>query len=201
MASMNSAMTHISESSEKISQIIKTIESIAFQTNLLALNAAVEAARAGEAGQGFAVVADEVRNLAGHSAQAAYDTAALIQDTIQSVQNGVKISQQLSDSFAGIEQATLSIADHIEQIADATREQAIGADQVNTEVVQMEKATQKNAAIAEKTSSTAEELSGQVEHLGQMLHELETMVGGSISQRRRSGGSASRTGNRLLAAS
>src|SRR5271166_5876160 len=99
---MQTSMQEINTSCEKIGKIIKTIDEIAFQTNILALNAAVEAARAGEAGMGFAVVADEVRNLAQRSAQAAKDTAGLIEESIQKSGEGRKKLGEVASSIQAI---------------------------------------------------------------------------------------------------
>lgn len=175
---MSRAMDEINDSSEKISRIIKTIEEIAFQTNLLALNAAVEAARAGDAGKGFAVVADEVRNLAQRSAQAARDTAELIESTVARVKNGTEIVQQLQKSFVDVENAANSVAGLINEISAASNEQAQGVDQVNTAVAQMDKVTQTNAANAEESASAAEELNAQAEQLRSLVSELVKIVRG-----------------------
>jgi len=179
MAEMTGAMGGITESSEKVGRIIKTIEEIAFQTNLLALNAAVEAARAGEAGKGFAVVADEVRNLAQRSAQAARDTSALIEGTVARVRHGSETADGLERSFAGIQASADTVSRLVREIATATQEQAQGVDQVNTAVAQMDKVTQRNAANAEETASAAEQLSAQAAQLDQMVGDLTALVAGA----------------------
>ncbi len=179
VANMTSAMAEITDSAEKIGNIIKTIEEIAFQTNLLALNAAVEAARAGEAGKGFAVVADEVRNLAQRSAQAARDTASLIEGTVIRVQNGSEIATQLDASFKEIDEGARNIGTLIGEITSATNEQAQGVDQVNTAVAQMDKVTQSNAASAEESASEAEELSAQSGQMNTMVQNLIALMNGT----------------------
>ncbi|MBN1341438.1 MAG: methyl-accepting chemotaxis protein [Phycisphaerae bacterium] len=178
MKEASTAMTEISEASDQIRKIIKVIEEIAFQTNLLALNAAVEAARAGEHGKGFAVVADEVRNLAQRAAQAARETGALIEQTVDRVARGVELNQTTTGSFVQIAEASRKVADLVAQITQASTEQAQGVDQVNTAVSQMDKVTQANAAGAEESASAAEELSAQSEHLGAMVKDLVAIVGG-----------------------
>ncbi len=178
------AMAEISDSSEQISRIIKTIEDIAFQTNLLALNAAVEAARAGEAGKGFAVVADEVRNLAQRSAQAAHDTTGLIQGTVERVRYGAENVDNLVAAFKNIEEGSQNVGRLVAEISSATSEQAQGVDQVNTAMAQMDRITQQNAGNAEESASAAEELSAQAGTLQGIVGDLVTVVTGNPSSTR-----------------
>ena len=174
---MSQAMNEIRDSADKIGRIIKDIEEIAFQTNLLALNAAVEAARAGEAGKGFAVVADEVRNLAQRSAQAARDTAALIESTVERVHRGAEIANELDSSFKEIETGSGEVGKLISDINSATNEQALGVDQVNTAVAQMDKVTQQNAANAEKIASASSQVNDQAGHVRNYIARLAAVLG------------------------
>ncbi|MCP4375921.1 MAG: hypothetical protein GY794_07080, partial [bacterium] len=181
MGRMSVAIEDIKTSSDETAKIIKTIDEIAFQTNLLALNAAVEAARAGEAGKGFAVVAEEVRNLAQRSAQAARDTAEMIEGSVKNADNGVIISKEVASLLEDIAGDNGKVNDLVAEIAAASNEQAQGIDQINTAVSQMDQVTQSNAANAEESASAAEELSAQAEQLGSMVIELQGMVGGSAA--------------------
>ncbi len=174
---MVGSMTAIQESSQKVGKIIKTIDEIAFQTNILALNAAVEAARAGEAGMGFAVVADEVRSLAQRSAQAAKDTAALIEESIARAQGGAHNVEQVASAIAGITTSVGKVKGLVEEVSVASREQAQGFDQVSTAIAQMEKVTQTTAATAEESAAASEELNAQAETSMQVVKRLEALVG------------------------
>jgi methyl-accepting chemotaxis protein len=181
MKRMSKAIDDIKQSSDSTAKIITTIDEIAFQTNLLALNAAVEAARAGEAGKGFAVVAEEVRNLAQRSAEAAKNTAEMIEDAVRNADNGVTIGKEVGDVLTEIGDAASQVNSLIDQIASASQEQAEGLEQVNLAVGQMDQITQSNAANAEESASASEELSGQAEELSRMVIELMSMVGGAAS--------------------
>lgn len=189
MERMNQAIHDIQKSSEETSKIIKVIDEIAFQTNLLALNAAVEAARAGEAGKGFAVVAEEVRNLAMRSAEAAKNTAEMIETSVKSSENGVSIAEEVDKILKGIVDGVAKTSDLVSEIAAASNEQAQGIDQVNTAVGQMDKVTQQNAANAEESASAAEELSAQAEQLDHVVRNLVRMVGGAVARDSESGNS------------
>ncbi len=178
MRELNTAMQSVNTSSDEIRKIIRIIEEIAFQTNLLALNAAVEAARAGEHGKGFAVVAEEVRNLAHRSAQAARETADRIAESVSRVQEGVKAANAASVALNTIISDINSLAELMQGIRGASREQAQGVEQVNTAVAQMNQVAQQIAANAEQSASAAEELSAQGQTLGGMVHSMVTLVHG-----------------------
>ncbi len=179
MIKMSTAINEIAKSAGETAKIIKTIDEIAFQTNLLALNAAVEAARAGEAGKGFAVVAEEVRNLAIRSAEAAKNTATLIEGSVTSSRNGVAISAEVAVMLEDITTAATKVNGLIGEIAAASSEQAEGIGQISTAVNEMDKVTQSNAANAEESASAAEELSAQAVELGAMVDQLLAMVNGA----------------------
>jgi methyl-accepting chemotaxis protein len=155
------AMAQIDRSSRKISEIISVIDQIARQTNLLALNTAIEAARAGEAGRGFAVVASEVRGLAQRSAQAAKDIKDLIVNSSGQVEQGVKLVNRTGDSLKDILQSVRAVADIVAEIAAASTEQAVGIDQINKALVQMDEMTQQNSALVEENATTARTLEDQ----------------------------------------
>lgn len=179
MAAMKIAMDEIKASSNGISNIIKTIDEIAFQTNILALNAAVEAARAGEAGMGFAVVADEVRSLAQRSARSARETADKIEEAIKKTNQGVTISGKVGQSLNEILEKTKRVDSLVAEIASASGEQTQGIGQVNNAVTQMEKVTQSSAANAEETAAAAQELSAQSFVLNESVDQLLNLIGGT----------------------
>ncbi|MBF0273694.1 MAG: methyl-accepting chemotaxis protein [Nitrospinae bacterium] len=174
---MTGAMDAINESSEKISNIIKVIDEIAFQTNLLALNAAVEAARAGEHGKGFAVVAEEVRNLAQRSATAAKEITGLIEENVNRAQGGTALAKRTADGFKDIVENVEKVAELISLVATASNEQSDGISQVNSAVSQMDQVTQRNASNSEETAASSEELASQAESLKQIVAELSAIIG------------------------
>jgi methyl-accepting chemotaxis protein len=177
MEKMTEAIGSIKKSADQTAVIMKTIDEIAFQTNLLALNAAVEAARAGEAGAGFAVVAEEVRSLALRSAEAAKNTAQLIEESQKNADNGVKSAAEVKEILTKIVDGVKKVSQLAREITVASDEQALGVNQINSAVADVDKVTQGNAAISEEAASASEELSGQARELSELVHSLAEIVG------------------------
>lgn len=175
---MEVSMREITQSSDRIGRIIKVIDELAFQTNVLALNAAVEAARAGEAGLGFAVVADEVRNLAQKSAQAAKDTAGLIEDSIARSQQGSLRLREVGSAIARITGLSASVKSCIEQVSVGTGEQARGIEQISAAVQQMEQVVQDSAQKAQENELSTADLRRQSETLEGIVTRLTGIVEG-----------------------
>jgi methyl-accepting chemotaxis protein/methyl-accepting chemotaxis protein-1 (serine sensor receptor) len=194
--SMLGSMKAINESSEKISKIIKVIDEIAFQTNILALNAAVEAARAGEAGMGFAVVADEVRNLAQRSAQAAKDTASLIEDSIVRSNEGSAKLDEVARAIRKVSDSAETVKTLVSEVSLGSQEQARGIDQIAKAIIQMEQVTQQVASNAEESAAASEQLNAQAETVDQIVERLATMVGGMGDRHKETGPRRSSKGRR-----
>jgi len=183
MGELTASMEEISKASSETSKIIKTIDEIAFQTNLLALNAAVEAARAGEAGTGFAVVADEVRNLAMRAANAARQTAELIEATVKKVDEGSEMVSKADEYFIQVADSSSKAGELVAEIAAASTEQAHGIEQVNSAVSEMDRIVQTNASSAEELASASEEMAAQSEQKKALVRELESVAGSGLNEK------------------
>lgn len=179
METMLESMEELKRSSAEISKIIKVIDEIAFQTNILSLNAAVEAARAGDAGKGFAVVAEEVRNLAQRSAQAAKDTAGIIESNINLSEKCLVVSGQVSGSLAEIRNETNKVSELLEEISTASQEQEIGIGQINQAISQMEHVIQGTAVTAQESALSAEQLGTHTETIKEIMGRLSALIFGS----------------------
>ena len=169
MNALSLSMNEINGTAHQISNIIKTIDDIAFQTNILALNAAVEAARAGESGKGFAVVADEVRNLAGKSAEAAKDTTALIENTVRSIQEGTKLADKAAASLEKLVNSSREMNSKIMDIANYSTQQSGSVSEIAQGLEQISSVVQNNSATAEESAATSNRLFDQVKNMDELL--------------------------------
>jgi methyl-accepting chemotaxis protein len=172
------AMDEIGISSGKVSKIIKVIDDIAFKTNILALNAAIEAARAGDAGAGFAVVADEVRNLAQKCAQAANDSAQIVEESISRSNEGKTRLDGVALSIHAVTVDSAKVKELVDQINVASNEQTRGINQIARAISEMEEVTQASAASADQSSAAAQELTAQSSRLSEIVDSLTLVIGG-----------------------
>jgi len=175
---MGEAIDQIKQSADQTASIIKTIDEIAFQTNLLALNAAVEAARAGESGKGFAVVAEEVRNLAQRSAEAAKTTTVLLAESFTNADKGVEVSGEVSSLLSDVEEKVSQITGLMAEVSESSTNQAMKIREISDSVSMVDQVTQGNAASAEESAASSEEMSAQANHLRGLVVKLEEVVGG-----------------------
>ena len=182
MAQMHEAMQSITHSSLQSKHIVNTIENIAFQTNLLALNAAVEAARAGEAGAGFSVVAEEVRNLAGRAAEAARNSGEMIDDSMQKIKEGSALIDQTNKDFSKVAESSATVRSIITEISTASAEEAMGIEQINAAIHQMEKMVQENATMAEEVHGTVEKLHARSDQMQSSVDGLFALIHGQGRQ-------------------
>jgi methyl-accepting chemotaxis protein len=190
MGQLTVSMEEISRAGEETQKIVKTIDEISFQTNLLALNAAVEAARAGEAGAGFAVVADEVRNLAIRAAEAAKNTANLIEGNSGKIRSSSELVGKANQTFEKVADKAKKARELVGEIAAASQEQAQGIDQVSTAMSEVDKVAQQNAASAEESASSSEEMDSQTRQMQSFVERLASVVGTGGRRGARNGGYA-----------
>ncbi|NLW79359.1 MAG: HAMP domain-containing protein [Ruminococcaceae bacterium] len=179
MAELGQAMESIQKSSQDIAQVIKVIDDIAFQTNILALNAAVEAARAGQHGKGFAVVADEVRNLAQKSAQAAKETGAMIETSVESVQKGGGIMKKTAEGLGEVATIVARSAESMQMVNGSSQQQSTAIYEINQGVDQISSVVQANSATAEECAASAQEMSAQAALLEQLVAKFVLPGAGS----------------------
>ena len=172
-------MKHINDSSKRIFDIISVIDGIAFQTNILALNAAVEAARAGEQGRGFAVVASEVRSLAGRSAEAAKEIKGLISASVERVEQGNALVDQAGVTMTEVVGSIRRVTDIMGEISAASTEQSLGVAQMGEAIMQMDQATQQNAALVEESAAAADSLKTQAQQLVQAVAVFKLLSDGA----------------------
>ncbi len=173
MKELVDAMSSINKSAEDIKKIVKVIDDIAFQINLLALNANVEAARAGKYGKGFAVVAEEVRNLAGRSAKSVQETNDMVEEALQNTEAGNKLVEATAAQLGEIVSGASKVTGLVEEIAEASKEQAQGLDQINVGLGQVDQVTQSNTSSAEECASASEELASQAQQLKAMVAKFK----------------------------
>ena len=169
MREMVEAMSRINETSQKIGNIISEIENIASQTNLLSLNASIEAARAGEAGRGFAVVADQIRQLAEQSSKSAVDTRTLIEGAMQEIENGNKVADRAVASIETVVEGIRKVADSSKELSEISTSQATTMQEAEAGVNQISDVVQTNAAVAEQSSATSQQLSAQAAALDGLI--------------------------------
>ncbi len=171
------AMQAIKDANQRVVSIIEAIDAIAFQTNLLALNASVEAARAGEHGRGFAVVASEVRQLAGRCADEANQIRAVVNASVEKVDEGETLVADASQQLLAIADGVKQVTSFVGEIATAATEQSTGIEQINQAVSQLEEVTQQNAALVEQASTSSQSLKDQARELARLIQRFKVEEG------------------------
>jgi methyl-accepting chemotaxis protein len=177
MGALRQSMDQVATSAKQVAAVLTSIDGIAFQTNILALNAAVEAARAGAAGAGFSVVADEVRSLAHRSAEAAKNSAAIIDKTIVDVSKGVELVGDASKAFGEVLATIATSSKMVADMATGSAQQVHGISQINDAVAQIQRVTQSNTEHAQDTAEAAAEMREQMQTTLAHLDELLQAVG------------------------